>query len=259
MRATYLFATAFCIALAGSAAAQVVDLANGGSLASINAGPNGLSGLTDWRVANGDNQVVQQAYAYRVGNGLVNVVNTISAPAISQPTADLATIGYTSAADAYDISFRYLLTGSASSSDLAEVVTLTNNGQSTLTYTLFEYDLFTLGGLPGGTATLQNTSTIHQSRAGIEVTVGATRIPDRYMISDSTSVVLSIFNGQLTNTQPSFSGNDVAFAFQWDVTLAAGQSWQMSKNKILAVPEPTTLLALASIVASAALRRRKRG
>ena len=249
-------------ALAGASYGQVVNLTNNGSFASINAGTGtqGNQGLFDWHIGSGPNNVVQQVYAFRVGTGPVNTVNSISAPNIVQPTGDLADITYTNGTSFFDITFRYLLTGGgSSSSDLAEVTTLINRGNTNLVFSLYEYDFFRPGGVVGGTGTLLNSSTIRHQNAGGMVTVGATNIPDRWEINPSATVVTDLLSGTLTNANSPFtSPNDISFAFQWNVVVAPGQTWQMSKDKLLnPVPEPCSLLALAGLAAMTARRRRK--
>jgi hypothetical protein len=152
------------------------------------------------------------------------------------------------------------LTGGApNSADLAEVTTLINRGNTPLVFSLYEYDYFRPGGVAGGTGTLLNSSTIQLANAGGTITVGATNIPDRWEIGVPANVVTDVLSGTLINGSSPFSGNDVAFAFQWNVTVAPGQSWQMSKDKLLGapVPEPTTILAFGSLVALAVRRRNR--
>lgn len=248
-------------ALSAASYGQILSLANNGSTAQINAGTGtgGNQGLFDWRIAPGGlNFVTQQVYLFRVGTGAVATVNSISAPTISQPTADLATIGYASAASGFDLNFRYLLTGGPpASSDLAEIASLTNHGNTALTFSLFEYDFFTPGGSIGGTGTLLNSSTIRQVNGFGTVTVGATPIPDRWMIDTTGNVVNALVAGNLTNTgSPFTNANDLAFAFQWNVVVNPGQTWQMSKDKLITTPEPTSMIALAGM-AAVLIRRRK--
>lgn len=239
---------------------QIVTLANGGSLAQINAGTGtGLFGLNNWTIGAGPNNVAQQLYLIKVG-GVVNSFNQLSAPVIVQPTADLATITYTSGANSYDVATRYLLTGAApNSADLAEVLTLTNRGTSALTFTLYEYDNFTPGGNIGGIGNLLNSSTIRETSLNASITVGATPIPSHWMIDTVANVQNTITAGNnLTDGTNGFTSGSLAFAFQWDVTVQAGQNWQMSKDKLLAVPEPASMLTLGGLALLAVRRRRAR-
>ncbi|HWA83975.1 MAG TPA: PEP-CTERM sorting domain-containing protein [Fimbriimonadaceae bacterium] len=242
---------------------QLITLTDNGSMVQINPGMSqgdGLPGVNAWTIGNGPNNVRQQAYFYRVGGGAVDLVNNISAPNVFQPTANLVDVGYTSAASFFDLNFRYLLTGGPpNSSDLAEVATLTNRGNANLVFSLYEFDRFTPGGIVGGTGTLLNSSTIRHSNAAGSITVGATGIPDDWMIDSPGNVMTAIGNGQLTNATSGYTNSDgLAFAFQWNIVVAPGQTWQMSKDKLLSVPEPTSLLAFGGLAILAIRRRRPR-
>ncbi len=248
-------------AVSSGAMAQLVTLSNGGSTASFNVGTsagNGNFGLNNWRIANGPNNVVQEVFAVTFPGAGVQTLNELSAPVFSQPTADLLNVQYISGN--VDFQVRYLLTGGApNSADLAEVVTIFNRNNGAVSFKFWEYDYFSPGGATGGTGTLLNSSTIKHTNNGWNVTVGATPIPDRWMIDTSGNVVNGIVAGNLTNANSPFSNpTDLAFAYQWNVTINPGETWQMSKNKLLqAVPEPSTMVALASLSALALFRRRK--
>ncbi|HVT13721.1 MAG TPA: PEP-CTERM sorting domain-containing protein [Fimbriimonadaceae bacterium] len=250
------------VSLSACSFGQLVTLNDNGSTALINAGTGGEGpfGLNSWTIGNGPNNVHQQLYLYRVGGGAVDAVNNISAPNIIQPTGYLADIGYTSGANFFDLDFRYLLTGGQpNSADLAEVTTLTNRGNTNLVFSLYEFDDFTPGGIAGGTGTLLNSSTIRHSNGAGSVTVGATNIPNHWMIDSAPNVAAAILGGTLTDGASGYtSENSLAFAFEWDVVVAPGQTWQMSKDKLLSVPEPTSLLALGGLALLAIRRRRPR-
>jgi len=241
------------------AVGQVVTLADNGSVAQISAAAGGgPSGLFNWTAGAGPNEVVRQSYYIRVGTGPIVDVAALSAPTISQPTAYLANIQYTNSSFAnFDISFRYLLTGGfPDGADLSEVTSVINRGTGPLQFSLYEFDYFAPGGTPGGTATLQNSSTIRQTNNGRSVTVGATGIPNHWMIGHVGDVQNAVNAGNLLDSSSPFTAGDVAFGFQWDVNLAAAHTWQMSKDKILAaVPEPCSLVICG--LALALVRRRK--
>jgi hypothetical protein len=247
-------------ATAAPSLAQTVSLSNNGSTATINAGTSGTTGLNAWQIGAGADEVGQQVFAYNLGSGAAVPINTISAPVIVQPTSDLADITY--ANTSFSITTRYLLTGaSPNSADLSEVLTLTNLTASPLTVHLFEYDFLTLAGAAGGTGTLLNSTTINQTRSGTSMTVGSVNVPDHWMIGASTSVQTALGAGLLTDTQTPFTttGN-MSFAFQWNVTVPVGQTWQLGKTKhleVTVVPDPAVggLLACGAGLMCAAARR----
>jgi hypothetical protein len=78
------------------------------------------------------------------------------------------------------------------------------------------------------------------------------------MIDTTGNVVNAILGGTLTDSQSTFTNTDLGFAFQWNVSVAPGTSWQMSKDKLLAVPEPASLLALGGLTLIVIRRRRNR-
>ena len=66
---------------------------------------------------------------------------------------------------------------------------------------------------------------------------------------------------QFTNldpTAPSFGPGDATFAYQWVVNINPGDAFLMSKDKVLAVPEPVSGIAFAGLAAIAVFRRRKK-
>jgi hypothetical protein len=120
-----------------------------------------------------------------------------------------------------------------------------------------------MGGTIGGDTLYRlNSSTMRQIGDGATVTVGATGIPDHFEMGSPASVSATLFAAGFTDLDDvddtPLTGNDLAWAWQWDFVIAAGSEAFISKDKILVVPEPATMLTLSGLFGLAILRRRKK-
>ena len=128
---------------------------------------------------------------------------------------------------------------------------------------LFEYDDFDLGtSFSDDRAELVNSSTIRQFDAQTNALVGTVPVPSHWQIAASGPIFASLTDTNpttLTDSGSPFGPGDATFAFEWDVTIAAGDTFLMSKNKLIdqVVPEPVTLFSLGAF-GLLALRRRKK-
>lgn len=247
-------------AVVSVANAQYVNLSDNGASVRIIAGGQ-LAGLVDtWRMGGGPDNISEQSYWFRAdGDNFERRLGDLGQSSFSQLLPNYAEFTYGS--NVFDVTVRYLLTGSANSSDLAEVITITNKSNTRRSFTLFEYDDFDLAGNPNGdVATKLNSSTIRQFKGLTSVTVGATPIPNLMEVAGFPTILDELSDLNVDNLNPtlnSFGPGDATFAMQWNFGLEAGESVQMSKNKILVVPEPATMAALGIGVAALLRRRRK--
>ncbi|MBL4591724.1 MAG: hypothetical protein JKY96_07160 [Phycisphaerales bacterium] len=154
-----------------------------------------------------------------------------------------------------------LLGGTAGSgmSDLAEQIILRNNSNATMTISFFQFVDFDLGGdafddfgqIVGGNTAQQSDD----DGFFISETV-VTPLPALFQMGSSADLNNLFNDGAISNLDgtASFSG-DVAWAFQWNITMAAGQSFLISKDKLV-VPTPGTMALLGAAGFMASRRRR---
>ena len=265
MRKTLILA-AMALGLAVAANAQVT-LTNQNSVVTINPNQNApliSAGMNSWTV-DGVNELFQQAYWYRIGaTGGEALVNTISAPVITPAGANSVNIQYLNNLIRLDIN--YTLIGGAigsGTSDVSEVTRVTNVSAAAYTLHLFEYDDFDLGtSFSDDSAQLVNSSTIRQFDAQTNALVGTVPVPSHWQIAVSGPIFNSLIDANpttLTDSGSPFGPGDATFAFQWDVTIAPGDTFLMSKNKLIdqVIPEPVSLVSLGAF-GLLALRRRKK-
>jgi hypothetical protein len=133
---------------------------------------------------------------------------------------------------------------------------------------LFQYSDWDMAGTSGtDTVTRLNSSTMQQTDnvATLNTVVsGGTPIPEFSELGGFAGIRTNITttNGYFLDTAAgggigqNFVG-DGTYAFQWNRDLAAGGVFSMSTDKVLAVPEPGSMIALG-LGAAALLARRRR-
>ena len=257
MKKTILFAA---IAAGAVANAQSFTLTSGNSVADFVFGSTGTGPMRNWSVNGSADQMWEQAYYLKVGNGPVrSLEDTIFARTVTQIGSDTLRARYFDANSGLEVLVNYYLNGSiGNTADMSEAVTINNLGNGPVGFSLFQYSDFDLAGnFPGDNANVLNSSTIGQADGAFNVTVGVTRIPQVRGVGAQGAVKNEVLAGSLTPLGPTFGPGDAAFAFQYIDEVRTGGAWQMSANKILVVPEPATMTALGLGVAALLRRRRK--
>jgi hypothetical protein len=270
----FKFKAAICIACAGlliqaRCAYAQITLTHNNSVALVD--PTSQLGMYYWAVQNSpttmQNQLNQQWFWYRVGlAGGEASIDTISAPIISGLTANTVTTTYLDSLGRFNLSITYSLIGGAFSSgtaDITEQIAINNTSGDVLNFHFYQYSDFDLGGNTGGDFDLLSrnlfTGRINQvdQLDGANI-VEVVQTPNAHHgETDTVPNTLNKLNDLtptiLDDTKTNAFGN-VAWAVQWDVNIANGSSYLISKDKHLDVvftnvPEPASFALLTLGVA----------
>jgi hypothetical protein len=251
-----------------SANAQIVTLINNNATAQVNTASQ--AGMDFWSVdgngLSGQNQLQQQWFWYRVGSGVQQSIDTMSAPSITLAGSDNLTTTYFNTNLNFNISVSYGLLGNGiGSSDISEGIQIQNTSSSSrLTISFFQYSHFTLLGQNYGNTITMGNNLAYQYN-------GETAIQEGIIAPNASAYEANTVGGTNDtllnlNTTPGFTLNgtnaasgDVTWAFEWDLNIAPGGVFDISKDKILSIsstPEPTVLGLISTGFAVVALRRR---
>lgn len=252
------------------AQAQIFTLSDNSATADVNVGSS--SGMFNWTVM-GQDQLFQQWFWYRVGaSGPEAPINTIS-PALAVATNGTRGLSTTYSQAQFSVGVEYLLTGGllgGKKSTIAETITIHNSSLSTLDFHFFQYSDFDLGGSTGGDSVVigKNAFTglynsadqfdpLHTFQESV-VSPGANHAEVGFY--PSTLNKLNDLNADTLNDVTSLTGpGDVDWAFEWDFSIAPGESTVINKSKsVELIPEPTSMALLVSAAAFCTMRRIRR-
>jgi PEP-CTERM motif len=255
--------------------ASNIILENGNSQVTIN--PTATAGLQDWLV-NGTNQLNQEWFWYRTGSSggqsslnSLGLTNSAEYDTTGDSLNDTAILTY-GTSSSLQVQVVYSLVGGmtgSDNSDLGETIMVANNTKSTQTYHFFAYANFNLGDstsdqtvdITGG-----NTATVKGPGMEAQTVVGP--MPSEFQAADSPTLLNDVASSstyQLNDVATAAAG-DPEWAFEWDLTLTAGNSAVLSidhnltQQTIAAVPEPAAgSLALLGFGSALLSRRRRSG
>jgi hypothetical protein len=276
----FIIALLSLLGMAASTQAQTFTLSSANSSVSINAGGGpGLAGMSSYLV-DGVNQVKQQWFYYRIGDvGANQSIDSMGNLVAAQ--GDLSTLSLTysdlPSSPNYQANVAYTLTGGAAGSgqsSLGETVTFYNTSASSLVLRFFDYSDFDIASLLGGqSVTLAQTGlgppsnkayTTRFTQTSGSLSVISTTASGPNANTQMEANLFSATLQTLTNGSPSSlngvltANGDVTAAAEWDITLAAGKSLQLSKTIQLSVPEPSCAAVMLVGLTAWAMARRAR-
>jgi len=263
-------AVLFLAGLATSGRAATTTLQDLNS--TVNIDPSSQSGMSDW-IVNGTDQLAQQWFWYRTGStgpessiDTLPLVSSIASDTNFNPGFDNLALRY-GTASTFFIDVNYSLQGGSvgSGSSIAETIKITNNSGSPLDFHFFQYSNYDLGGTSGSDAeTRLNPNTVRVVGDGMlfSETV-ASPAASHYELALTPTTINKLNDGNpttLPDGATTAGPGDVAFAFEWDKVLAAGETLTISKGKSLQlVPEPGTLTLISiGLVGGLVFLRRRR-
>ena len=236
--------------------------------------PGSQEGMHNWYV-DGNDHMFQQWFWYRVGaTGGESSIDQLATPVWSasngnqDPDDDVLDIEYHGSQ--LEVDFRFILRGGMPGSheaDITEQIDITNVGSDTLDVHFFQYCDFDLddvaagdrGAIVGGNRALQGGGIYSASESVV------TSFPDHHQVAFYDDILTSLNDGDPTTLTdfcgPLVNGN-VTWAFEWDITLAPNDTFQISKVKsispdIFVIPEPGAISLILLGGSVLALRRRR--
>lgn len=249
-------------ALPACAFAQSITLVDDtASLNLINDGSVNAGTADEWIVGGVDHLFQEEYFFRRTNSGEVTPLGGLGNISGTQLDANIAQFTY-GAAGGVTVKIVYALVGATNTSDLLENVHVKNESSQTQYFELFEYDDFDLNGSSGDdTAFRNNENSISQFDGNVSVNAEVVTAPaaDFTEVNGYSTLLDSMLSsgfGNLNTANSYFSG-DATFAFQWVFQLNPGQSFIMSKDKLLVVPEPGTFLVLGGLAALVSRLRRR--
>jgi hypothetical protein len=213
----------------------------------------------NWTV-DGVNQLSQQAFWYRIGNTAEQSLHSlplggeVASNTNFDPGLDTLVVRYNAVRFRADI--RYVLDGGApgsGASDIGEQISITNTSNDPLDFHFFQYTDFNVRGTAGDdSGVFTNVNTVDQYEGVIRLTeTVVTPVPSHREIAVFDVTRGKLNDGVATTLSDTPIGTvvgpgNLTWAYQWDVVIQPGLTFQISKDKAISgVPEPSTLLLLA--------------
>lgn len=172
-------------------------------------------------------------------------------------SSDSATLRYTDTNNDFTIDLDLVLRGGSVGSgkgDLSQTITVTNTSATPLDFRLFQYNDLNVNGvatpnklsIDGATFTaVQKTpfgKKIGTTVTTIPFAAVASVVPD--LVDFSPTAINNTIDSPINlSGASSLNNEDVSFAYQWNVNLAAGQSFVVNQTSSV-IPEPTSVSVL---------------
>ncbi len=259
-----VIALASCAGFASAALAgnPVFEIADGNSSATFDS----AQGQVNWLV-DGVNQLFRQEFYFRRSTDTreyrmdaTNLNNLGNFTQDTNPFTDDRDDAFGSLfSDGAGLEYETLFTirGNAAGSGaaaLAEQITIRNMSNAAISLSFFQFVDFDLGGdFSDDFGQIVNGNTAIQSDDDFSMSeVVVTPAPIAFQMGNGVTMRSMLNDNAIDNLDgtDSWQGN-VAWAFQWDITIGAGQSFIISKDKsIVPAPGALALMAIAGITAS---------
>jgi hypothetical protein len=237
-----------------SAQAATVNLTDANSTFQIETAPPGFGGLTgavNWTV-DGVDQLFQQQWFIGFGAGNQQPISNFPSVVTAPPPNNFANIVYTSAGN-WTLDTTYALSGGAAGtgrSDLAQQATFNNISGATQNLRLYLYTDFDLSNTDfdnGVTIDGNHHAVQFDNRTLMDSIFGPDASRVEANLFANTFISLSGGAAYALNNVTSAGPGDVTWAFEWDVTVPAGGSFQLSlDNLITPVPVPPAVFLFGS-------------
>lgn len=149
-------------------------------------------------------------------------------------------------------------TAGSANADLAEQIVIRNTGSSIMSLSFFQFVDFDLGGdFSDDSGDIINGNTARQFDDDFSVSeTVVTPSPTSFQMGNAVAMSDFLNDSSIDNLDGTASGlGDVGWAFQWDITLGAGEQFIITKDKSI-VPAPGSILLLGAAGLTATRRRR---
>ena len=233
----------------------LITLQSGNSVLQIN--PTDDHGVFSWEV-DGIELLYQQWFWVRLGaSGPQTSLDTLSAPLGIALSPSNATINYVAAP--LNVNLGFLLQGGAQGSDasgLAEVLSVQNTTNSAIALYVFQYANFDLAGFEGAdTISFPTTNSVVQQGGNTTLTETVQSPPPDFWEASFYPLTLDKITGSspatLADTITPPSAGDQTFAYEWDVTLAPGQTLTINATQSIQPVKPVVTPSIAVSISAA--------
>lgn len=254
-------AVAALVATGAFANAALFTLTDAGASVTIDTN-NTAGALRDFRIGGVDTLFAGEYY-WRIGGGTATNITATAAGNTSATQIGTNRLDVTYVQADFTMRVIYSLNGGTINGDLAEQVMITNTSNSAYDFRLWQYSDFDL---PNGTNTVERTgnASMRQTNAGWTMNSTSTSVPNFSQLGAFPTVRTQILTADADLLVAAGNGigetfvGDSTFGFEWVRSLAAGETFMVSSDKIVAVPEPATMIALGLGAASLITARRRK-
>jgi hypothetical protein len=223
---------------------SLITLSNNNSVVQLD--PATEQGMFSWAV-DGTNQVYQQWFWLRQGGSGPQIsFDQLGKPLGLAYTATNVSFFYLT--PGLNVNLGYVLEGGPPgtfASHIVESITIKNTSNAPVTLHIFDYADFDLAGvLAGDTVSFPNTNTVLQRGKGMMLTESVQGPAPNYWEASWYSITLDEIQGgapvTLSDRVINPTPGDQTDAYQWDVILGAGQTFEINLTHDLQ-PEPVSL------------------